>query len=374
MNHTSIAPLADSLHRIDAAAATRSRLLFCESLSRALNQWVPGLTLVPGWAEGATPADEHAPRFGILLRGRCAQVWLLLPAALDDVSAAILAAGAWSSTVQLSCLCVRAKATLGGLMQWLGKLGLDPVRLEARPGAAALLTAPAGTTAFVCHVGGQRIEGWLDSADTQWLAQAEAAVSHLGPPGCARAAGLVLPLRARLGARRLPLSLLRSLEAGDVVLLDQHAAGPVGDTQTGTDKGTGRVLVGARRGRGAVARACSYSGHQITILGDRWMNAETLQSRAPGAHDTEPAAAQPRKAADPMADIEVDLHFELEVLSTPLAELAAMRPGYVLELPVPAAQACVSLVVGGQVVGRAELVSIGDRLGARILELFHVAG
>ena len=104
------------------------------------------------------------------------------------------------------------------------------------------------------------------------------------------------------------------------------------------------------------------------------MNTDTLHPSALSAHDAEPAAAERGSGSDPMADIEVDLHFELQVLSTTLAELAAMRPGYVLELPVLAAQACVSLVVGGQVVGRAQLLSVGDRLGARILELFSDAG
>ena len=76
---------------------------------------------------------------------------------------------------------------------------------------------------------------------------------------------------------------------------------------------------------------------------------------------------------DPMADLEVDVQIVLQVLSTPLGELAAMRPGYVLELPMAATEACVDLVVGGQVHGRAQLVRVGDRLGARILELFHDA-
>ena len=81
-----------------------------------------------------------------------------------------------------------------------------------------------------------------------------------------------------------------------------------------------------------------------------------------------------RAALDALASIEVDLHLELQVLSTPVAELARMRAGHVLELPVAAADATVQLMVGGQVFGRAQLVCVGDRLGARIVELNHDAG
>jgi type III secretion protein Q len=105
------------------------------------------------------------------------------------------------------------------------------------------------------------------------------------------------------------------------------------------------------------------------------MNTELLAPPA-AREDEVDASASPElrfQGPDPMADIEVDIQIVLQVLSTPLGELAAMRPGYVLELPVAASEACVDLVVGGQVHGRAQLVCVGDRLGARILELFHDA-
>jgi type III secretion protein Q len=123
-----------------------------------------------------------------------------------------------------------------------------------------------------------------------------------------------------------------------------------------------RLLAGARTGHSTVSRACSVWGTELTINGAHWMNTETAE---------QPSPAEAATSVDTIADLEVDLHFELQVLSTPLAELAAMRPGYVIELPVAAADAVVSLVVNGQVLGRAQLVSVGDRLGARILELAH---
>jgi type III secretion protein Q len=361
MNTAPVAPLAASLPRIDALDALRSRVLFCEPLARVLGTWVPGLRLAPAYTALPAPEGEAASRFGVLLRGRCAELWLLLPTSVDAVSAAILAAGAWSPTVQMSCVYARAKSALGDLIQYFGTLGLQPVRLEARPEP---LVVSDGATMFECRVGVHHIEGCLRCTDGAWLTQLESVITRLPLAHGGPAAGLVLPLRARLGTRRLALSLLRSLEVGDVVLLDGPGAGH-------SQAGRGLAVVGSLKGRGAVTRACTFRGNAITITGDHWMNTDTLLPTAPSAHDAPSRAAEPGSGADPIADIEIDLHFELQVISTPLAELAAMRPGYVIELPMPAAEATVSLVAGGQVYGRAQLVSIGDRLGARILELFH---
>jgi type III secretion protein Q len=244
-------------------------------------------------------------------------------------------------------------------MHWLGDIGLSPATLHTDPGP---MRPTANATAFHCRVGDHRIEGVLRSTDLGWLAQAAAAAARQGPPRLERLAALRLPVAAVLGRRRLPLQLLRSLATGDMVLLDR----PTGPQ----DIGSTALLVLGRRGRGAIGWPCAVRGHEITTVGERWMNTETLEPGAVAGHDAQ-AARDRRGGVDPIAELEVDLHLELQVLSTPLADLAAMRPGYVLELPVPAAQASVDLVVGGQVYGRAQLVVVGDRLGARILELFH---
>jgi type III secretion protein Q len=169
---------------------------------------------------------------------------------------------------------------------------------------------------------------------------------------------------AVLGSRRLALGLLRSLRVGDVLLLGRQG-GP-GESMT-------PAWLIAGRGRGALAWPCAAQGREITATGEHWMTTETMGARAAGEQDGSTVSAGRVGRLDPMADLEVDVHLQLQVLSTPLSELAGMRPGYVLELPVPAAEACVDLVVGGQVYGRAQLVRIGDRLGARILEMFDDA-
>jgi type III secretion protein Q len=52
-----------------------------------------------------------------------------------------------------------------------------------------------------------------------------------------------------------------------------------------------------------------------------------------------------------------------------LSELAAIEPGYVVQLATPVAQARLRLVACGQVIGHAEMVAVGDHLGARIIRM-----
>ena len=364
MDSTMVAPLAASLEPVAESDAALSRLLFRDNLERLLAQWIPGLRLVrmPTAASGPAPAPaaDDGKTFGITLRGPTVELALRLPWAIDAVSASVMAADAWSPAVQLACLCARARATLGGLLDWLGELGLRPVSLHGRAGRFE--PVPDGTR-FECHIGRHRIEAQLRCLDTAWPAQAGKSTVRRAPPQLHGVARLPLPVSAVLGARRMPLWLLRSLGAGDVVLLSRQSGPP--------DAIDAAMLVVGRRGRGALGWPCTARGREITATGDLCMNTDTLIAPGTQEHDA-PAFASTERAprADPMADLEVDLHFELQVLSTPLSELAAMQPGYVLELPVPATQVCVDLVVGGQVHGRAQLVRVGDRLGARILELF----
>jgi type III secretion protein Q len=362
MERSLFAPLALSLERIGESDAALTRVLFSDSLAQALARWVPGLTIGP--ANPQAP-DGAVPAFAVTLAGAQAELKLRLPQCIDAVSASVLAAGSWSPAVRLACLNARAKAALGGLLTWLCGLELQPARLES---SAAAFVAQAGDMAFECSVGGHRIDAALRCGDSAWLARLQGSVRRLCRGDLSSLAHLPVPVFAVLGSRQLPLGLLRSLETGDVLMLHRQS----GAVETFEHA---RLMVGRRR-RGAIGRPCAISGREITLTGDKWMNTELLDPHA-AREDEVDASARPEllhfPGPDPMADIEVDIQIVLQVLSTPLGELAAMRPGYVLELPVAATEACVDLVVGGQVHGRAQLVCVGDRLGARILELFHDA-
>lgn len=81
------------------------------------------------------------------------------------------------------------------------------------------------------------------------------------------------------------------------------------------------------------------------------------------------AEASPEAAPMSLSELDIPLRFELETLPVPLADLEAIRPGYVIELAAPVHAATIRLVAWGQTLGHAELVAVGDKLGARITRL-----
>ena len=362
MESALVTPLAPSLELVGSSDAGVSRLVFSGSLLKALTKWLPGLTIRPVSSGASATQAESPPRFCITLRGADAQLTLQLPWDIDPVSASVLGAASWPMSVQLACLCARVKVALPGLLEWLGQLGLDPAELisHASPGAAE-----AEATRFECWVAGHRIDASLTCRDAGWLARARQHPAGRGAASLASANHLAVPVCGVLGVRRLSLHLLGSLRVGDVLMLER-VSGPQGPIENG-------MLIIGRRGRGALGWRCKVQGRLITATGENWMSNETLGMNAIKQEDAAPVGDRAERDAgrNAMADLEVDLHIELQVLSTPLGELAAMQPGYVLELPVLATEACVDLVVGGRMVGRAQLVCVGDRLGARILEVFH---
>ena len=72
---------------------------------------------------------------------------------------------------------------------------------------------------------------------------------------------------------------------------------------------------------------------------------------------------------DTLGDMDIAVHFELDTVAMPLCDLEAIGPGYVIELATPLSAACVRLVACGQVIGHAELVAVGEQLGARITRM-----
>ena len=81
----------------------------------------------------------------------------------------------------------------------------------------------------------------------------------------------------------------------------------------------------------------------------------------PGGPDDTPVAAP--------ADLAVPVRFEVDTVALPLAQLESRGHGYVIELAAPLASAPLRLVACGRVIGTAELVAVGDRLGARITHM-----
>lgn len=69
-----------------------------------------------------------------------------------------------------------------------------------------------------------------------------------------------------------------------------------------------------------------------------------------------------------LRDLPVQITVEAARIKMSLGELIQLQPGNVLKLPTPLEQG-VSLTVEGKTIGRGELVSLGETLGVRILEI-----
>jgi type III secretion protein Q len=69
--------------------------------------------------------------------------------------------------------------------------------------------------------------------------------------------------------------------------------------------------------------------------------------------------------------LSLPIRFEIDTVPMPVSQLTALRPGYVVELTVPLADSRIRLSAHGQTLGFGELVTVGDQLGVRILEMSH---
>jgi len=147
--------------------------------------------------------------------------------------------------------------------------------------------------------------------------------------------------------RPLAIAVLRTLKKGDVVVLPHEGTGLEGARAT--------LRLGPSGGRRPTAVG-SIQGNSLVIEG----GIEMLDD------EQEPIDGGD---ADSLGELELPVRFEIETVSVPLAQLEAIAPGYVVELGMPATDAKLRLVSCGQVIGHAELVNVGGRLGARITRM-----
>ncbi|MFE8646303.1 type III secretion system cytoplasmic ring protein SctQ [Sphingomonas sp. NCPPB 2930] len=155
---------------------------------------------------------------------------------------------------------------------------------------------------------------------------------------------LRLPGTARLGERRMGASQWAQVAPGDVFLLGRSPL------QIGWRIGAGQALCGSARLQFA------RSGPDIP---EPVLTLETALLRA-----TKEAVMDTPDADLP--EIDLPVQFELQTTSLPLEEIAALGPGHVIALDVPAQQAVVRLICQDRCVGSGQLVVVGDHLGVRI--------
>ncbi|KVP33496.1 type III secretion system cytoplasmic ring protein SctQ [Burkholderia ubonensis] len=361
---------------IDAALPLPACSAFDAALARIvadarLAAWLARFPALSGWRA----ATDERPRFerpGVLdLRwnGATARVAIDLAAfpALDVVAAPALDARGDASVSLRTAL---ASALLAPLVAAFAAAGLDGVTiggLRAAPPAA--LDATRCVLSFALD--GAPLRCALLDASMPWLdALAARLRGERLPDAAGQLARVRLPGRVRLGSRRLPLAVLRSLRPGDVLLdlapaaLGAARAGPL------------HAWWGARRATQWHATVL-IEGTTMTMIEtpdtaddlDEPIVAGDLPAGSPADSPADPPDDDaPGAAPEPadLGDVDLPVHVEIDTLSLSIAELAALRPGYVLELPLAARDVPVRLVAYGQAIGGGRLVAVGAHLGVRI--------
>ncbi|BEU26795.1 type III secretion system cytoplasmic ring protein SctQ [Paraburkholderia sp. 22B1P] len=195
-----------------------------------------------------------------------------------------------------------------------------------------------------------------------------------------------------LGARRVPLAALQSLRPGDVVL--RAFAPSVAQALSGGTAFTARATWGATAtGMRRIHARVVIDGTQVTVEEKPIMNEEPLQAEWPDTlpgdgealHEIEAAAPDETSETDARSNwqhdtedapldiglLDLPVQFEIDSVALPLAQLAALRPGYVIELAAPVLDTPVRLVTHGQTVGHGEIVCVGEHLGVRITRMAY---
>lgn len=164
---------------------------------------------------------------------------------------------------------------------------------------------------------------------------------------------LQVPLMVILHQRSMTLDALRRLSVGDVVLLGEQVSPDAPFPARIHAQGVGRALMAST----------SIASDRITFMG-AFSTMEDEEVMA--ATDGQPPDYAPGTSIDAL---DIPVHFEIETISISLSELESIQPGYIIELGSPLTQARLRLVACGAVIGDAELVAVGSRLGARIVRM-----
>ncbi|APG93794.1 type III secretion system cytoplasmic ring protein SctQ [Sinorhizobium americanum] len=266
--------------------------------------------------------------------------WLVPAAALDAISAAIGVRGRIADLTALQRN-ILLEVTLAPSLEALEKRLGEPLRLGP----------PDSTPDFPIKL------CWtIDGSEVPLPAElhlSAAAALKLGEAFDTRAGllnavtgNLVQPVQIRAGTQQLSLTELASLRPGDVVMCEQsHACDPIAVL--------GNHLIAAlRRSEAGLVFATGWQ-----VLKPSWESSAMSKQETPSSEELEP-----------LADLPVELVFEIGRAEFPLKELARMGEGTVLHAS-PSLSSPVNILANGRLVGKGELIRIGEGLGVRVVRL-----
>lgn len=230
----------------------------------------------------------------------------------------------------------------------------EPVELleYGRPAASP---APPGRGDAVLGIAGL-FDGEPFAGTVRAPKEALAALGRLAasPPA---SAGLIEPpiaIAVRLGLARLGTTLLRSLEVGDAVVLEQPSQGGVVIVAGENLAAPGR-LDGSRAILEARLQRASATGMET------WVMSENAERDVSGTEAIAPLDAS-------MQEMQVTLVFELARQAASLRDVQSLAPGHIIELG-PLAEQHVSVLANGARIGEGEIVQVGDATAVRLTRL-----
>ncbi|WP_341316713.1 type III secretion system cytoplasmic ring protein SctQ [Paraburkholderia sp. IMGN_8] len=201
-----------------------------------------------------------------------------------------------------------------------------------------------------------RTHGALQFDDARFLALACPADPPLPSLGAQDFDMLTVPLSFCIGSTRLTQQELDGLWQGDIIAIERWKSAGTGLTCHARTRGSPGITLNAR-----------VLGATITIEQIQG-NAVTSPTPTPDQYAA-PAADDTNAGALPLDSLEVTTSFELERLTLTLAQLKALRPGFVLELDQPLNQGVIRILANGTLVGHGHLIAVGNKLGVRVAEL-----
>ena len=174
-----------------------------------------------------------------------------------------------------------------------------------------------------------------------------------------------IPGSVVIGARRISIAALEALRPGDVMLRTMSS-----HTEAALREGHAFAVRAAwgTHGLTQLTVKAELSDGCLAIIEDPIMTDDLKP-----LDDTGP---QPDLHGDfiEIGALELPVQFELDSVALPLAQLSSLRPGYVIELETPVAEAQIRLVAHGQTIGYGELISVAEHLGIRIVKMAHGDG
>lgn len=204
-----------------------------------------------------------------------------------------------------------------------------------------------------------------------------ASVATMSPEA---AASIDVILQVEAGRTQLPLEEWQSAAVGDFLLADEVGVDPRGG------EGVVTLLLGGRRlcraqltpGSVTITEMLDHQAQEALMDDDDFDDFDDFDDDDFDEEDEDEEESAPAAVAKPKAvpssgkmvspsSIPLTVVFEVGRMSVTAQELMDMKPGNVLEIDADPTRG-VDLIVNNRLVGKGELVTIGDALGVRLTE------